>query len=234
MSVANLGRSLLPFIAVIAAAAASGSCGSSSSGDAGSASNAAATDSAPAQSPASAPPPTSQPTSTPVPSRHVQGTAVTLGAGSFSGGTDVAVGLYDVSPGSGQSGNFIVNGTDSYDEILGGDLGVTKVRAKISSGDSIQISSLSQVQFTPVTSAFVTAHSQVGLYAGTWTTGQDLGPGRYVATPGANESGNFIIDAEGVDEILGGSLGVPNVTFNVRTGDVISISGLSQVTLSPA
>ena len=232
LSITSISRSCLPFIAVVAGAAALGSCGSSTLDQSGGTSDSGATDSAGA--PPSAPAPASTLAPTPVPTRHTQGTAVTLGAGSFSGGTDVAVGLYDVTSGPGQSGNFIVNGTDSYDEILGGDLGVVKVRAKISLGDSIRISSLSQVQFTPVTSTFVTTHSQVALYAGTWTTGQDLGAGRYVATPGANESGNFIIDAEGVDEILGGSLGVPNVTFNVHEGDVITISGLSQVNLAPA
>jgi hypothetical protein len=170
--------------------------------------------------------------------RTVRGTAVTLGAGNFTGGHDVAPGLYDVTPGAGQSGNFIVQGTDTYDEILGGsaDLGVPIVRAQISKEDRIQISGLSQVIFTPVTSPYVITHSLVTLYAGTWTVGRDLGPGRYVATPAAGQSGNFIIENEGVDEILGGDTsvgGVPNVTTTVKKGDVIEISGLSQVTMTP-
>jgi hypothetical protein len=69
----------------------------------------------------------STPTPTPTPTkpapkastRQVKGTAVTLGAGTFTGGKDVAVGLYDVTAGAGQSGNFSVTGTDSYNEILG-------------------------------------------------------------------------------------------------------------------
>ena len=175
-----------------------------------------------------------------VPARQVTGKAVTLGAGTFTGGTDVAAGLYDVTPGPGQSGNFIVQGTNTYDEILGsngGIGGVPKVRAQISAGDKIQIESLSQVTFTPVTTPYVTTHSLVTLYAGTWTVGQDIGPGRYVATPGAGQSGNFIVDAEGVDEILGGSAadgGVPNVTVSLSKGDVIDISSLSAVTMTPS
>lgn len=175
-----------------------------------------------------------------VPARKVQGTATTLGAGNFTGGKDVAVGLYNVTAGPGQSGNFIVQGTDSYDEILGGDPstgGVPVVRAKISTGDQIQISGLSQVIFTPVSTPFVTTHTPVTLYAGTWTVGQDLGPGGYVATPGAGQSGNFIIENAGVNEILGGDPsagGVPNVTFTVSNGDIIGISSLSQVTLTPS
>ena len=164
---------------------------------------------------------------------------MTLGAGSFLGGTDVAPGLYDVTTGPDQSGAFIVNGTDSYNEILdsSGTQGVPKIRIQISNGDQIQISGLSQVIFTPVSTPFVTSHSAVTLYAGTWTVGQDLGPGRYVATPGAGQSGNFIITSEGINEVLGGDpsrRGVPSVTFNVQSGDAIEIIGLRQVTLAPS
>jgi hypothetical protein len=83
----------------------------------------------------------------------------------------------------------------------------------------------------------VTTHSAVSLYAGTWTVGQDLGPGRYVATPGAGQSGTFVITGEGVNEILSSNPGpgaVSSVTFNVQNGDVIEISGLEQVTLEPS
>lgn len=172
--------------------------------------------------------------------RKVTGTAVTLGAGTFTGGKDVAVGLYNVTPGSGQSGNFIVTGTDSYDEVLGvsDGLGVPEVRAQISTGDSIQISSLSQVTFTPVTTPFVTTQTTTILYAGTFTVGQDIAAGRYVATPGAGQSGNFIVSGnDSYDEILGGSSadgGVPSLTVNLTDGDIISISSLSQVTLTPS
>ncbi len=181
-----------------------------------------------------------QPTTAPA-VRKVIGTAVTLGAGTFTGGKDVAVGLYDVTPGVGQSGNFIVTGNDSYDEILGGDSttgGVPKTRVQISSGDSIQISGLSSVTFTPVSTSFVTNYSPVTLYAGTFTVGQDIGAGRYVATPGTGQSGNFIVSGnDSYDEILGGNSstgGVPNLTVNLTDGDIISISGMSQVTLNPA
>jgi hypothetical protein len=172
--------------------------------------------------------------------RQVKGTATTLGAGTFTGGKDVAVGLYNVTPGAGQSGNFIVSGTDSYNEILGGGSstgGVPKVRVQISDGDSIQISGLSSVTFTPVSTPFITTSTLVTLYAGTFTVGQDIGAGRYVATPGAGQSGNFIVSGtDSYNEILGGDSslgGVPSVTVSLTNGDVISISGLSQVTMTP-
>lgn len=171
--------------------------------------------------------------------RQVKGTAVTLGAGTFTGGKDVAVGLYDVTPGAGQSGNFIVSGTDSYNEILGNAGaagGVPKVRVQISDGDKVEISSLSSVTFTPVTAPFVTAHKTVNLYAGTFIVGQDIGAGRYEATPGAGQSGNFIVSgADSYNEILGGDTaygGVPKVSVTLSNGDVIAVSSLSQVTMT--
>lgn len=182
------------------------------------------------------------PTTTPATptARTVQGKAVTLGAGNFNVPASVEPGLYNVTAGAGQSGNFIVTGTDSYDEILGGssvDGGVPEVRAQLSQGDQIQLSSLSAVHFAPVTTPYVTKYARVVLYAGTWTVGQDLGPGTYVATPGAGQSGNFIIENENVDAILGGSSadgGVPSETFSVSNGDVIQISSLSTVVLTPS
>jgi hypothetical protein len=175
-----------------------------------------------------------QPTATPTPAvRQVKGTLTTLGAGNFTGGKDVPVGLYDVTA-PGQSGNFIVNGTDDYNDIFG--QGITTIRAQISDGDQIQLSSLSSVTFTPVSTPFVTTHSPVTLSAGTFTVGQDIGAGRYVATTTPGSSGNFIVNGNNsVNEILGqnGYGGVPKVTTDLSDGDVITISGLGQVTMTP-
>ena len=55
-----------------------------------------------------------------------------------------------------------------------------------------------------MTTPLVTTHTLVNLYAGTWTVGQDIGPGRYVATPGLPaRAGNFMVEAEDVNQILG-------------------------------
>jgi hypothetical protein len=189
------------------------------------------------------PPPTTTPTTTTttttVPTRKVQGTAVTLGPGSFTGGTDVVPGLYDVTTGTGQSGRFVVTGADRYNDILdsSGTKGVPEIRVQISTGDLIRIWGLADVMFAPVSTPFVTTHSAVTLFAGTWTVGQDLGPGRYVATPGAGQSGKFVIKSQGVDKLLGGDPrlgGVPSLSFAVKNGDVIEISGLAQVALAPS
>jgi hypothetical protein len=171
--------------------------------------------------------------------RHVTGAAVTLGAGTFKGGTDVKAGLYDVTPGAGQSGNFSTTGSQTYNEILGsngGVGGVPMVRVSIANGDQITISGLSAVMFAPVTTPLNDSHATTNLYAGTWTVGEDLGAGRYVATPGAGQSGNFSVSGnDSYNEILGGDAstgGVPQVSVTLSKGDVISISGLSQVTMT--
>lgn len=174
---------------------------------------------------------------TTVPRRVVKGKQTTLGAGNFLVGRDIPPGIYDVTAGTSQSGNFIVTGEDSYNEILGSadGMGVPKVRVRLRKGDKVQLDSLSAARFTPVTSPYVTTVKTVNLYAGTWTVGKDLAPGRYVATPGAGQSGNFIVDAEGVDEILGKAdgMGVPSVTTTLRKGDVIDISGMAKVVMTP-
>lgn len=167
--------------------------------------------------------------------RQPQGKKVTIGTGTFVGGEDVAVGLYDVTAGAGESGNFIVNEGASYNEVIGaGGLGVDKVRAKISEGDQIKISGLSNVTFTPVTAKFVTQQKAVDLYAGTFVVGEDVGEGRYKVTPGSGQSGNFIVnDGASYNEVLGSDFGVPEVTANLSNGDKITISGLSKVTFTP-
>jgi hypothetical protein len=158
----------------------------------------------------------------------------------------VKVGLYDVTPAPGESGNFSTKGKDpltySYNEILGSDTSfsqVPSVRAQINKGDQITISGLSAVTFTPVTAPYVTKHADITLGAGTWVVNQDIGPGRYVATPGPGQSGNFSKKGKGftsyVNEILGSNTSygqVPSVTFNASKGDVIAISGMSQVVMT--
>jgi hypothetical protein len=176
--------------------------------------------------------------------RQVKGTAATLGAGTFTVGKDVQQGIYDVTPGAGQSGNFIVTGSDgtaTYNEVLGApsDNDVSKVRTALVSGEQVQISGLSSVTFTPVTAPFVTAHATTTLYSGTFAVGQDIGSGRYIATPASGESGNFMVDDSNgtnkTNEILGGDSstgGVPSVSVTLNAGDIITISGVDRVTLT--
>jgi hypothetical protein len=176
--------------------------------------------------------------------RHVTGKAVTVGAGTFAAGKDVPPGLYDVTTVAGQTGTFVVGGRDQYNELLGVETAenpvVRKIRVRLSIGDSIQISGLSSVTFTPVTAPLVSADLPATLYAGTWTVGQDIGPGRYVATAThVLIAGHFIVDGEHINAILGvgiqgnGENAVRSVTVDLKNGDVITITGLNDVIMTP-
>jgi len=88
--------------------------------------------------------------------------------------------------------------------------------------------------------AFTPTETQMGntLTTGQWEVGIDIAPGRYVATPATGESGNLYVDGSGwmpkVNEILGGSYGVPSVTVTLDQGDVIDIMSVSSVTFAAA
>ena len=171
--------------------------------------------------------------------RQVQGKAADLGAGTFTVGKDIQEGLYDATPADG-SGNFIIqNASDStlaVNEILGSEEngGVSKVRVKLVKDEQIQLESINKTHFEPVTSAFVTEHKATSLCSGRWVVGEDIGSGRYIATP-KNGSGNFIVYKDGMpkaNEILGEN-GVKQVTVNLDDGDVITIMALNQVDFQP-
>ena len=170
--------------------------------------------------------------------RQVSGKSVDLGAGTFTGGKDVSEGLYDVTPVAGQ-GNFVIKSSKGelvINEILGSSmgLGVLKVRTKISNDDQVQIQGISKVHFEPVTSPFVKSVQTVNLYSGRWTVGEDIAQGRYKAQASSG-SGNFIISKNGfpvTNEIIGES-GVKDVTVNLSDGEIMQITNLNQVTLTP-
>lgn len=171
--------------------------------------------------------------------RQVTGKATDLGAGTFQGGQDIQAGLYDVTPVDG-SGNFTVTssgGNLNVNEVLGDaeGLGVAKVRVQISDGDQIQLQGINKTHFEPVTAPFVKTVQTLSLYAGSWTVGEDIAAGRYTATPSSG-TGNFVVNKDGMpvtNEILGGDMGVKNVTVNLEDGETINISGLNQVNFVP-
>jgi hypothetical protein len=142
--------------------------------------------------------------------RQITGKATNLGAGTFTGGKDIPVGLYDVTPVSG-TGNFTVNSSSGdllVNEVLGksSGLGVLKVRVKISKDDKIQLQSINKTHFEPVATPFVKSVQKVKLYSGTWTVGEDIAAGRYKASTPSG-AGNFVVydnsGLPGTNEILG-------------------------------
>ena len=161
--------------------------------------------------------------------------------GTFTGGKDIPVGLYDATAADG-TGNFTITRSDGnldINEILGVEegQGVEKTRVNIKEGDKIELQSINKAHFEPVTSSFVTSLQTTNIYAGDWVIGEDVYSGRYIVTPGSG-SGNFVVyDATTglpkTNEILGTN-GVKQVTVDLSDGDRISVSSLNQVTLTPS
>ena len=167
---------------------------------------------------------------------------VTLGAGTFTVGTDVQPGRYVITPGDGQVGNISITSDKDLmlvNDILGiSDLlqmGVPSVTTDLTAGDEITISNMSDVVFTPAETKLSNT-----LSAGNWVVGLDIAPGRYVATPGEGQTGNLLIsDSTGwpkTNEILGDNNfgGVPSVTVTLNEGDTIKIMGLPNVSFATA
>jgi len=79
------------------------------------------------------------------------------------------------------------------------------------------------------------------LFAGTFTVGIDIPPGRYIITAG--DSGNFFV-REGDTPIVVAKLingeneshpsGVPSITTDLKTGQEIEIRGINNATFTPA
>ena len=162
----------------------------------------------------------------------------TLGAGKFTVGSDVPVGRYVITAKAGESGNLSASSSDNplaINAILGdaGGLGVPSVTSTLTKGETLTISGLSAVAFTPAPTKLRTS-----LGTGDWVVGLDIVAGRYVAKPAQGGSGNFTVyDKDGLpttNEVLGvaSGMGVPDVTVSLSDGDQIGISGLSGVTFT--
>lgn len=172
--------------------------------------------------------------------RQIVGIATDLGAGTFRVGRDVPAGLYDVTPKDGQ-GNLAVTSSRGdllINEILGDTqgIGVNKVRTKISDGDEIKLQGISKTHFEPVSTPFVTTVKNMNLYSGRFTVGEDIAAGRFKASV-SKGNGNFVVyDKSNIpitNEILGQSIGVRDITMDLKDGDIIAISSLKQVNLTP-
>lgn len=175
----------------------------------------------------------------PILQRQIVGTETDLGVGTFQGGKDIQIGLYDVTS-INSTGIFTViagGGALRSNEVLGNsqNLGVSKVRVNIQNGDVITLSEIDEVHFQPVITPIVTTVHTVTIYSGSWVVGEDIAAGRYIAT--TSGSGNFVVNTNqgisDINEILGGNSGVKNITVDLTDGEIIDISGIKQVKLTP-
>lgn len=184
------------------------------------------------------PPPQTKPSAVANTRDNASAKLTTLGTGTFTVGPDVPVGRYAITAKAGESGNLSASSSDNplaINAILGdaGGLGVPSVTSTLTKGETLTISGLSAVAFTPAPTKLRTS-----LSTGDWVVGLDIAAGRYVAKPAQGGSGNFTVyDKDGLpttNEVLGvaSGMGVPDVTVSLSDGDQIGISGLSGVTFT--
>ena len=95
----------------------------------------------------------------------------------------------------------------------------------------------------PTTTHVETPTISYTLFNGTFIVGQDIPAGRYVITSENGDSGNFVIyNTDGrsvINEILhdptgSRTNGVPSITVDIYDGYEIKISGINNVTFTPA
>lgn len=187
---------------------------------------------------------TSTPTVTPSALvRAPSGATTDLSAGLFTVGTDIATGIYDVTPLETGSGNFSqtdTNGNLLDNEILTTDryAGILKLRVVLTPGDVLNISGINKVHFQPVNTSFVTTVKSVTLTSGLFMVNQDIVAGRYVVTTLQGPAGTVMTyDSNAnpkVRGVLGGTSSVSGKTVDLAVGDIIKISGLNNVTFTPS
>lgn len=189
-------------------------------------------------SPSSSSTPTSK-TSTPTSKTRDNSTAkaVTLGAGTWTVGSDVQAGRYVIAPVSGLGNLSSTGAKDNMDinEVVDstGENGVKSWTGDLTSGMKVEIQGVNEMSFTPASTKLSTS-----VTTGVWTVGVDIPAGSYTATPAeSTEIGNFIVYVNGLpltNEVMDGTgaNGVKSVHASLSDGDVVSVSELGGVNLS--
>lgn len=115
------------------------------------------------------------------------------------------------------------------------DHGISRYRIPLGEGFVINIKGMT-VNLRPAKNVLM-PYKNIALWSGYWFVGTNITEGRYTVTV-SNGSGNFIVyDKDSkviVNEILGGRIGVEKVVVNLKNGDMINISGLSNIKFTPS
>lgn len=168
--------------------------------------------------------------------------ATNLYTGQFVVGEDIPAGRYVITTSDAKTGNlFIYEGSLPYvSEMLGYseqfNMGTPSVTTDIKDGNTIQISGLNDVIFTPADTVLRTE-----LTTGNWIVGLDVPEGTYDATTtDANKTGNFVVYNNGLpttNTLLGVvdsmNVGVEKVKVKLKDGNEIKIGALKNVVLTP-
>ena len=188
--------------------------------------------------------------------RQITGKTVDLGAGTFTVGTDIEAGTYDLTPNIGQEGKITVTSPQIESDISLGctqdtlgfadatnsdNMGISKMRLKLVKGDTIDLNGVNKTQFKPITTPFVSkTPKETFLYAGRFVTGEDIAPGRYkiVATKG-NGAVYIYNDNMQSQQLISDQKGdyttndPKSATITLKNGNPIFITGIEQVDFVP-
>lgn len=165
----------------------------------------------------------------------------TLFSGKWTVGKDIPKGKYIITTASGTGNFFIYNGDDFplTNEILcvAGDeddsFGVSKISTYLNEGETIEISGLNEVLFSPAPAEFSN-----DLSAGRYHVGFDIKADDYIVTTDSGSGNFFVYDEDGyplTNEILcvageeDDSFGVSKIKVSLEEGYIIDISGLNNV-----
>lgn len=187
--------------------------------------------------------------------RQITGKAVDIGSGSFTVGTDIQAGLYDLIPKVGQEGSITVKSKDTSDLSLGctentlgiidannsDDNGIPKMRLKLNKGDIVNINGVNKTHFEPVKSPLVgSTPKKISLYQGRFVVGEDIAPGKYTII-GVKGSGSVNVYDNKIDstrQVISDQhenvLHFPKqATITLKNGNPIFIIGIEQVDFIP-
>ncbi|WEV51868.1 hypothetical protein OZX69_03985 [Lactobacillus sp. ESL0731] len=132
---------------------------------------------------------------------------VTLNAGIYKVGRDIAPGRYKITivKGSGNISSDNESNDEEINAIIGKDYDddqVTSYTVDLVKKEKIELDDIEETKFTPITNR----QYKTSLSAGSWEVGKDIKPGRYtiVATKGSgNISSDGSNDDDDINEILG-------------------------------
>lgn len=174
------------------------------------------------------------------------GVGTTLGLGAFTvgAGKDVVPGLYSISPGSQQSGNFSLTSQSGnfsviLDNIAADPYGTSTAWIFLAAGDTFQISGnrLKTVTFTPVPIASTDPPILAKLYNATfYVTASDprkVDPGKRLVHSAPNETGSILIISKDYKIKYSQTVNSTGFVADLVEGDRVAEANLSQVIFGP-
>lgn len=174
------------------------------------------------------------------------GVAATLGPGTFTVGTgkDVVPGLYAVSPGPQQSGNFDITSSAGnfsviLDNIAADPYGTNTAWTLLAAGDKLQLSGdrLKTATFTPVLVASTDPPILAKLYNGSFnvsaTDTRGIAPGRHLAYSNPGATGDILVISKDYRIKYSRTLDHTGFMVDLAEGDRVAGANLDAINFGP-